>query len=144
MIHPDCTMPNCDCVGICQHAGKVRPVGALIAALWNEKSCPYCDEHMDVEVAGREPTWDHIVPRARGGTNAAANILAACRDCNLEKADLLLDEWIVRLVRRSDPRAIFVHRVLNLTRHNLVTPTKGTAHGAQNANGRLGNGAADT
>lgn len=33
----------------------------------------------------REFTIDHIVPRARGGTDDSANLVAACWDCNFRK-----------------------------------------------------------
>ena len=36
---------------------------------------------------------DHVVPVAKGGRHALANILPACGDCNAHKSDLLLVEW---------------------------------------------------
>lgn len=36
---------------------------------------------------------DHVVPLARGGRHAIANILPACPKCNGHKNDLLLSEW---------------------------------------------------
>lgn len=33
---------------------------------------------------------DHIVPRAAGGQDEAQNLVTSCRDCNLEKSDMLL------------------------------------------------------
>lgn len=34
-------------------------------------------------------TTDHIVPRAKGGTNDRRNLVAACYRCNQNKADML-------------------------------------------------------
>lgn len=32
-------------------------------------------------------TIDHVVPRAKGGTNAQTNLVTSCWPCNLEKGD---------------------------------------------------------
>jgi hypothetical protein len=39
---------------------------------------------------------DHVVPRAGGGTDDAANLITACADCNLGKSDVPLDESRLR------------------------------------------------
>ena len=49
--------------------------------------CQYCGERFD----GSELTFDHVVPRARGGKTEWTNILSACVDCNIEKRDHLPD-----------------------------------------------------
>lgn len=41
--------------------------------------CQYC--------GSRAETVDHVVPRSRGGTHTWDNVVAACRPCNLRKAD---------------------------------------------------------
>lgn len=50
--------------------------------------CAYC---------GCTPTGaldpDHVVPLSKGGPNTISNLLPACRSCNGDKRDLLLDEW---------------------------------------------------
>lgn len=56
-------------------------------------SCQYCGE--------RAETLDHVVPRSRGGAHSWDNVVAACRHCNLHKADRLLPE--TRLVLRRSP-----------------------------------------
>lgn len=33
---------------------------------------------------------DHVHPRSHGGTNEPSNLVTACTDCNLGKADVLL------------------------------------------------------
>lgn len=44
--------------------------------------CAYC---------GRDATTvDHIHPRAKGGTDDDANLVAACRSCNSQKKDKLM------------------------------------------------------
>ena len=47
---------------------------------------------------------DHVIPRARGGTNAPENLVTACFDCNRGKRDGLLDETIAPDV--DDPLAL--------------------------------------
>ena len=51
-------------------------------------TCQYC---------GRKPPEvvlqiDHIKPVAKGGTNDIINLITACRDCNLGKSDIELDD----------------------------------------------------
>ena len=43
-------------------------------------SCQYCGSPEDL-------TFDHLVPRSRGGQTTWDNILTACAPCNLRKAD---------------------------------------------------------
>ena len=45
-------------------------------------------------------TMDHVIPLARGGRHAIANIVPACKPCNSSKHDSLLVEWRQRPVRR--------------------------------------------
>jgi 5-methylcytosine-specific restriction endonuclease McrA len=55
--------------------------------------CQYCGD--------RAETLDHVVPRSRGGVHAWDNVVAACRPCNVHKADRLLGE--TRMALRSSP-----------------------------------------
>lgn len=48
-------------------------------------------------------TWDHVIPRIRGGTNAAKNLLLAHRDCNTRRGH---DESIVWLCPPSTRWAV--------------------------------------
>ena len=45
-------------------------------------SCQYCGER-------EELTFDHVVPRSKGGTTTWENVVAACSACNLRKGDRL-------------------------------------------------------
>lgn len=44
-------------------------------------------------------TLDHIIPRARGGSNRVANLVGSCRECNEFKADFVPKEigWVLKL-----------------------------------------------
>lgn len=53
--------------------------------------CIYCENKFkDVEDA----TIDHILPKIKGGTNNINNLGLACSECNREKGNLLLTEYI--------------------------------------------------
>jgi 5-methylcytosine-specific restriction endonuclease McrA len=45
--------------------------------------CQYCGERFD----SRDLTFDHVVPRSRGGRTVWTNIASACLRCNSAKAD---------------------------------------------------------
>lgn len=49
-------------------------------------ACTYCGSKKQLE-------GDHIVPLARGGSNALTNLATACRPCNLSKGPKTLEEW---------------------------------------------------
>ncbi len=51
--------------------------------------CHYCGK----TVAAKDLTLDHIVPVARGGRTTKGNCVAACKDCNNQKKNLLPMEW---------------------------------------------------
>jgi 5-methylcytosine-specific restriction endonuclease McrA len=38
-------------------------------------------------------TLDHVVPLVRGGRTSKGNCVAACKDCNTRKRDMLPTEW---------------------------------------------------
>ena len=48
-------------------------------------SCQYCTSNMDL-------TFDHIVPRSKGGQTTWENVVAACSPCNLRKGNFTCDQ----------------------------------------------------
>lgn len=58
-------------------------------------SCQYCGATGDL-------TFDHVVPRARGGVTSWENVVAACAPCNLHKGSKSLKQ--ARLTLRRPPR----------------------------------------
>ena len=61
--------------------------------LWRSKikeewdwECAYCgsDENL---------TIDHIMPRAKGGTDFTKNVLCACHECNQDKGHTPVEDW---------------------------------------------------
>ena len=51
--------------------------------------CVYCQTPLSFE----EATYDHRVPKARGGTCAQANMALCCVLCNVAKGDMSEQEW---------------------------------------------------
>jgi 5-methylcytosine-specific restriction endonuclease McrA len=49
-------------------------------------ACQYCGQ----EGGSKDLTIDHVVPKARGGLTAWANVVTACRPCNQRKGDRVL------------------------------------------------------
>lgn len=45
-------------------------------------ACQYCGSHEDL-------TFDHVVPRSKGGQTTWENVVAACSPCNLKKGGFL-------------------------------------------------------
>lgn len=60
--------------------------------LRDEFRCQYCG-------AKGELTFDHVVPRARGGVTSWENVVAACSRCNLAKGSRPLHRSGLRLMR---------------------------------------------
>ncbi|MDP1667814.1 HNH endonuclease [Phaeovulum sp.] len=64
--------------------------------LRDEFRCQYCGAPSDL-------TFDHVVPRSRGGVTSWENVVAACAPCNLRKANKSLRQAGMNL--RHAPRA---------------------------------------
>lgn len=56
-------------------------------------TCQYCG----VRAPSEDLTFDHVVPRSRGGKTAWENIVTCCIPCNRQKADHTLGESGMRL-----------------------------------------------
>lgn len=70
--------------------------------LRDEFTCQYCGSK-------GEMTFDHVVPRARGGKTVWENVVAACGPCNLRKGSKLLQQTSMHLrraPRRPSPDAL--------------------------------------
>jgi 5-methylcytosine-specific restriction endonuclease McrA len=64
--------------------------------LRDEFCCQYCGSKGDL-------TFDHVLPRSRGGITSWENVVAACSPCNLKKGSKTLKQVGMRLTRA--PRA---------------------------------------
>ncbi len=75
--------------------------------LRDEFRCQYCGARGDL-------TFDHVVPRARGGKTSWTNVVAACSRCNLQKGSRSLARSGLTL--RRPPRAPGAEQLRNLGR----------------------------
>jgi 5-methylcytosine-specific restriction endonuclease McrA len=59
-------------------------------------SCQYCGtkvlKNKDDQRNEKAITWDHVVPRAKGGKSSWENLVICCKKCNTKKADKTLKE----------------------------------------------------
>ena len=60
-------------------------------------TCAYCGAKLPMS----KLTYDHVLPRARGGRTVWTNILTACYDCNAKKGASTLAEAGMRPQRRA-------------------------------------------
>lgn len=56
--------------------------------LRDQFACQYCGHAFPTH----ELTFDHVIPRSRGGRTEWNNVVTACGHCNLTKADKLIQE----------------------------------------------------
>ena len=61
--------------------------------LRDEFSCQYCGKT-------GEMTFDHVIPRSKGGKTTWENVVAACGSCNLKKGSLTLARAGMQLNRK--------------------------------------------
>ena len=65
--------------------------------------CQYCAEPFASELL----TFDHVLPRSRGGRTTWANVVTACQDCNLQKGDRLLQHSGMQLLQKPEQPSTF-------------------------------------
>jgi 5-methylcytosine-specific restriction endonuclease McrA len=75
--------------------------------LRDEFTCQYCGARHDL-------TFDHVVPRSRGGVTSWENVVAACSRCNLIKGSRSLRQAGMSL--RKPPRRPGPDEMMNLGR----------------------------
>jgi 5-methylcytosine-specific restriction endonuclease McrA len=59
-------------------------------------TCQFCGQRF----ASEDLTFDHVVPRSRGGKTTWENIVTACVGCNMQKADRTPAEAKMHLLRQ--------------------------------------------
>jgi 5-methylcytosine-specific restriction endonuclease McrA len=73
-------------------------------------SCQYCGTRDEL-------TFDHVIPRSKGGLTTWENVVAACSPCNLRKGDRLPHE-----VKMWPARAAYQPSVNDLHRNGRLFP----------------------
>lgn len=74
-------------------------------------TCQYCGGGFKTH----ELTFDHVIPRSRGGRTTWENIVAACQCCNRRKGNDMPHE--VNMHPRTQPRAPKIHELQDQGRH---------------------------
>lgn len=69
----------------------------------------FCCQYCTGKTSRSDLTFDHVVPRARGGTTTWENIVAACQPCNTRKGSKSLKESGMHLLR--EPRRPTIHEL---------------------------------
>ena len=59
--------------------------------------CQYCG----MELPPDKLTWDHVIPRARGGKTEWENIVTCCMECNRRKGGKIPSETSMKLIRKA-------------------------------------------
>ena len=71
-----------------------------LMAVEGRKECVYCG-------ATERLTWDHLIPRARGGPDTISNQVPACSSCNSSKGDRDAVEWFRSRIGVQIPRLVW-------------------------------------
>jgi 5-methylcytosine-specific restriction endonuclease McrA len=87
---PSLTMPLPSVISLKQYVHlDRRPAFTRFNVFLRDRfSCQYCGEPSRSE----ELTFDHVVPRSRGGRTTWENVVTACQDCNLFKGSRMPDD----------------------------------------------------
>jgi len=90
-----------------RRAMPARAVGVRFSRtnvyLRDDYTCQYCSR----KLAEKDLTFDHVVPRSRGGRKTFTNIVTACRPCNARKGSRTCDQAGMFPVREPyQPKAL--------------------------------------
>lgn len=72
------------------------PMTRLRVYVRDNWTCCYCGKQFRTD----ELTFDHVLPRSRGGRTTWENVVTCCQACNLRKANRTPDEAHMALLRR--------------------------------------------
>ena len=82
----------------------------------DDGACAYCGARC---VERGDATIDHVLPRARGGSNHERNLVTACLSCNASKGDSTVAQWLRKLRKGGASTAGIAAHVRRLTRRSL-------------------------
>jgi 5-methylcytosine-specific restriction endonuclease McrA len=71
-------------------------------------TCQYCGRQLPTH----HLTWDHVLPRSRGGKNTWTNLVTSCQPCNRRKDDLTPEEANMPLLRKILPSTVHTSKQL--------------------------------
>ena len=79
----------------------------------DDNRCQYCAKSF----READLTIDHVVPKSKGGSSRWNNVVAACKPCNQQKRDYLVENAPVSLIRAPEKpsyRSIIRKRLQNI------------------------------
>ena len=71
-------------------------------------TCQYCG------IESNQLTIDHVVPRQKGGPDTWENLVTACEKCNAHKANKLIDEIGMKLLKLPRKPMVIAHLQNNI------------------------------
>ena len=82
---PSCSMPLPSVIALKDYVVRdSRPAFTRFNLFLRDKfTCQYCS----TQLPAKDLTFDHVVPRSKGGGTSWENIVAACGSCNRKKAN---------------------------------------------------------
>jgi len=95
---PSCEMKLPSVIALNEYAKPVSRVAftRFNVFLRDMFACQYCG----VQLPAHDLTFDHVLPRCRGGRTHWHNIVTACRPCNTRKGHMSLNDAGMRLLTR--------------------------------------------
>jgi len=79
---------------------KWQPLVVFNVFLRDDYTCQYCGSEFET----RQLTFDHVIPRAHGGTSTWHNVVSACGPCNHRKGSHLpKDVGMLPLKKPAEP-----------------------------------------
>ena len=82
------------------------------------RTCAYCG------IRGVPLEIEHVHPKSKGGTNRISNLTLACRACNEEKDNLLLNDWVQLLLKKKNKRNKTIVANIKMLLPQLKKPLK--------------------
>ena len=80
--------------------------------------CAYCGS-----TQAERYELDHIVPRSRGGSNRVSNLVVSCHDCNVQKGNASVEEFLARRpARLAAVRRIQRASLAGASQMNIIVP----------------------
>jgi len=100
----------------------IRQEKRLAIYLRDGCSCAYCGDTVE---GGAKLTLDHVVPHAKGGTNAETNLVTCCSRCNSSRGTRSLPVFakaVAAYVNHGVKAEDIVAHVRKCTRRSLAGP----------------------
>lgn len=108
LVNPDTKIPKPSIIRINKYINipfhRVRLTRENIYRRDNYE-CVYCGDN-----DRKKLTLDHVIPKSKGGTDRWDNLVTACKKCNLEKADLTIEEFGRKMPKLFKPHYLSLLR----------------------------------